>query len=74
MNTSTDRIERKIVLKAPLSRVWRAVSNAEEFGGWFGVDFKGQTFIAGKPAASTRFRRSGVRRCSGSTHPDGISR
>ena len=48
MNTSTDRLERKILLKAPRSRVWRALSNAEEFGGWFGVDFKGSTFVAGK--------------------------
>jgi uncharacterized protein YndB with AHSA1/START domain len=49
MNTSTDRIERKILLKAPCSRVWRALSDAKEFGDWFGVDFKGKTFVAGKP-------------------------
>jgi uncharacterized protein YndB with AHSA1/START domain len=50
MNSPTDRIERTILLKAPRSRVWRALSNAAEFGGWFGVDFKGQTFAAGKLA------------------------
>jgi uncharacterized protein YndB with AHSA1/START domain len=49
MNTSTDRIEKKILLKASRARVWRALSNAEEFGGWFGVNFKGKTFVAGKP-------------------------
>ena len=49
MNTSTDRIERTILLKAPRSRVWRALSNAAEFGAWFGVDFKGKAFAAGKP-------------------------
>jgi uncharacterized protein YndB with AHSA1/START domain len=49
MNTSTDLIERKILLKAPRSRVWRALSDAAEFGAWFGVDFKGKTFVAGKP-------------------------
>jgi uncharacterized protein YndB with AHSA1/START domain len=48
MNTSTDRIERKLMLKAPRSRVWRALSEAEEFGSWFGVDFKGKAFVAGK--------------------------
>jgi len=48
MNTSTDRIERKILLKAPLARVWRALSDANEFGDWFGVDFQGKTFVAGK--------------------------
>ena len=48
MNSSTDRIERKILLKAPRARVWRALSNAEEFGGWFGVALKGKAFAAGK--------------------------
>lgn len=48
MDTSTDRIERKVLLKASRARVWRALSNAEEFGNWFGVNFKGETFIAGK--------------------------
>ena len=49
MNTPTDRIERTILLKAPRSRVWRALSNAAEFGAWFGVDFQGKAFAAGKP-------------------------
>jgi uncharacterized protein YndB with AHSA1/START domain len=48
MNTSTDQIERQIVLKASQSRVWRAVSTAEEFGRWFGVRFKDTVFAAGK--------------------------
>jgi uncharacterized protein YndB with AHSA1/START domain len=48
MTSSTDRIEREILLKAPRSRVWRALSNAEEFGNWFGMDLKGKTFEAGR--------------------------
>jgi uncharacterized protein YndB with AHSA1/START domain len=48
ITTSTDRIERSILLKAPRSRVWRALSTAEEFGRWFGVALKDQTFSAGK--------------------------
>jgi uncharacterized protein YndB with AHSA1/START domain len=48
MNETTDRIEREILLKAPLSRVWRALSNAEEFGEWFRVDLKGKAFVAGE--------------------------
>jgi len=48
MNTSTDRIERQIFIKAPRSRVWRALSNAEEFGQWFGAALQGQTFAAGR--------------------------
>jgi len=35
----TDRIEKKIVLRAPLNRVWRALSDSREFGSWFGVQF-----------------------------------
>ncbi len=48
MTVSTDRIEREILLKAPLARVWQALSNAEEFGQWFGVALAGQTFAAGE--------------------------
>ena len=35
--SSTDRIEKKITLKAPRSRVWRALTDAKEFGAWFRV-------------------------------------
>ncbi len=49
MKPLTDRIERKVHINAPRARVWRAVSDAGEFGAWFGVDFKGKTFVAGKP-------------------------
>jgi uncharacterized protein YndB with AHSA1/START domain len=38
---STDRIEKNVVLKAPLARVWRALSDAQEFGAWFGVKLQG---------------------------------
>ena len=36
-----DRIEKTIVLRAPLERVWQAVSDARRFGSWFGVEFEG---------------------------------
>jgi uncharacterized protein YndB with AHSA1/START domain len=42
----TDRIEKSIVLRAPRSRVWRAIVNAEEFGAWFGVKLEG-AFVPG---------------------------
>ena len=48
MNTSTDRIERKVMINAPRSRVWRAISDAGEFGDWFGVNFKGKVFVIGE--------------------------
>jgi uncharacterized protein YndB with AHSA1/START domain len=38
---TTDRIEKKILLRAPLARVWRAISDAAEFGSWFGMKLDG---------------------------------
>jgi uncharacterized protein YndB with AHSA1/START domain len=38
---STDRIEKTIVLRAPRTRVWRAIADAEQFGAWFGVKLAG---------------------------------
>jgi uncharacterized protein YndB with AHSA1/START domain len=38
---NTDRIEKKILLRAPRERVWRALSNSTEFGSWFGMKFDG---------------------------------
>lgn len=39
---SSDRIEKSITLKAPLSRVWRALTDAQEFGAWFRAKLEGQ--------------------------------
>lgn len=46
--SETDRIERSVVINASRERVWRALSNAEEFGAWFGVKLAGQTFAPGR--------------------------
>ena len=48
MTTTTDTIEKKVLLHAPLRRVWRAISDSSEFGTWFGVTFEGP-FVAGAP-------------------------
>lgn len=48
MTQTTDRIERRILLKAPRKRVWQALANAEEFGNWFGVKLQGKTFAPGQ--------------------------
>jgi len=48
MSPSSDRIEKQILLKAPRSRVWRALSDAGEFGDWFGVALKGKSFVVGQ--------------------------
>ena len=37
----TDRIEKTIELKAPVERVWRALTDHSEFGGWFRVKLDG---------------------------------
>ncbi|MHB1608633.1 MAG: SRPBCC family protein [Acidiferrobacter sp.] len=46
----SDRIERSIVIQAPRRRVWRALTTAEEFGRWFGVNLEGQAFEGGRGA------------------------
>src|SRR5215475_9996922 len=45
---TTDRIEKKILLRAPRSRVWRAISDSNEFGTWFGIKFSGPFKAGGK--------------------------
>ena len=54
---NTDRIEKQIVLRAPLARVWAAVSDSQAFGSWFGVAFDGPfaagTRLAGKIVPTT---------------------
>ena len=50
--SSFDRIEKQVTLRAPVSRVWRAIADAREFGRWFGVRFTGE-FAPGKAMAGT---------------------
>jgi uncharacterized protein YndB with AHSA1/START domain len=45
----TDRIEKQIELKAPISRVWRALTDYREFGKWFRVKLEGP-FMTGQVA------------------------
>jgi uncharacterized protein YndB with AHSA1/START domain len=42
-----DRIEKRLELKAPVSRVWRAITDYREFGTWFKVKLAGP-FVAGQ--------------------------
>ena len=42
-----DRIEKAIELTAPITRVWRALTNHEEFGAWFRVRLEGP-FVVGE--------------------------
>jgi uncharacterized protein YndB with AHSA1/START domain len=47
MTTSTDRIEKQVLIKAPRHRVWRAITDSAEFGSWFRVLLK-DPFVLGK--------------------------
>lgn len=49
IETRTDRIEKEIVVRAPRARVWRALTDAREFGQWFRVEMK-DAFAAGARA------------------------
>ena len=49
---STDRIEKQVVLRAPMDRVWRAISDSQEFGRWFGVRIDGP-FVPGASVTAT---------------------
>lgn len=42
-----NRVEKRIELKAPVARVWRALTDYREFGEWFRVKLDGP-FVAGK--------------------------
>ncbi len=46
-DTVPDRIEKQIVLKAPRSRVWKALTDTREFNQWFHVNLAGE-FRAGQ--------------------------
>jgi uncharacterized protein YndB with AHSA1/START domain len=45
-----DRIEKRIEIAAPASRVWQALTDSRQFGEWFLVTMDGP-FVAGEPVA-----------------------
>jgi uncharacterized protein YndB with AHSA1/START domain len=47
-----NKIEKQVTLHAPLGRVWHAITDAREFGRWFGVSLDGD-FAAGKVITGT---------------------
>ncbi|BAQ18805.1 SRPBCC family protein [Methyloceanibacter caenitepidi] len=44
---SSDRIEKEIEIEAPLSRVWKALTDYKQFGAWFGVNLE-EPFVPGE--------------------------
>jgi uncharacterized protein YndB with AHSA1/START domain len=49
--TTQDRIERQIALRAPRGRVWKALTDAGQFGEWFGIQLDGP-FQVGKTVSA----------------------
>jgi uncharacterized protein YndB with AHSA1/START domain len=39
--TSTDRIQKRVLLRAPRARVWQAIADPRAFAEWFGVELAG---------------------------------
>jgi len=49
-DVSTDRLEKKVLLRAPRSRVWRALTDPVQFGQWFGARLPAAAFAPGRTA------------------------
>jgi uncharacterized protein YndB with AHSA1/START domain len=45
--STTDRIEKQVLLNAPRARVWRALVDTQEFGSWFGAALGPGAFTPG---------------------------
>jgi uncharacterized protein YndB with AHSA1/START domain len=43
-----DTITKHVTLRAPVERVWKAITDSQQFGIWFGCELDGP-FMAGKP-------------------------
>lgn len=48
----SDRIVKRATLRAPLAKVWKAISDSAAFGTWFGMTFDGP-FVEGQTVAAT---------------------
>jgi uncharacterized protein YndB with AHSA1/START domain len=53
--TSTDRIEKKIEINAPVACVWQALADYKEFSAWFGVKLE-FPFIPGQTTRGQKTR------------------
>lgn len=47
-----DKIEKRVILRASVSVIWRAITNASEFSDWFGIRLQGD-FAVGKTITGT---------------------
>ena len=62
-STSTDRIEKRVILKATQTRVWRAIADAEQFGEWFRMKLEAP-FVEGQTVRG-RFLHPGYEHLTG---------
>jgi uncharacterized protein YndB with AHSA1/START domain len=62
--SSTDRIEKRVQLRAPRSRVWRALTTAEEFAAWFGVKLDGAFAEAATLRGDVTHSKTGAHICA----------
>ena len=56
--SNTDRIEKQISLRAPQSRVWRALTDHKEFGAWFRVRLESPMTLGAKVKGQITHPRS----------------
>jgi uncharacterized protein YndB with AHSA1/START domain len=45
--STTDRIHKEVLLRAPRARVWHTLADMREFGAWFGIDLPEGSFHQG---------------------------
>jgi len=50
-SSTTDRIHKEVLLRAPRARVWHALADMRQFGAWFGVDLPAGSFQPGAQVA-----------------------
>ena len=48
--SSTNEIRKHLLIKAPQARVWRAITDADQFGAWFHVKLE-SGFVVGQPTS-----------------------
>jgi uncharacterized protein YndB with AHSA1/START domain len=62
---STDKIEKQVDIKAPMARVWNAITDSKEFGTWFGTVLEGPwvagAMVKGELTLSGRNGNAGVK-------------
>jgi uncharacterized protein YndB with AHSA1/START domain len=61
MAAFNDRIEQRAILRAPVDRVWRALTDTTKFCEWFGAELKGRFEPGARIDASNYFEGYGDR-------------